>query len=214
MVYNPSFIYNLKVSTYAKVFPKAKVILPDDAPDCFINGNHLKYTHCLDCDGTWMVTARNNVVFLYRYRFQHLNKSQETCFRVKKLEMNPKRLEGHHGLVDRVRIKADLVVSSGADRQVRMWSAWSGTCCRVLNIQLVVKELTEGCFPLVDISGNRLVAVNFDTVYVWDLQESQTDEPIRQFSANERITDIHLTNSTLKFSCYKSVHSYDFWDAT
>ena len=72
----------------------------------------------------------------------------------------------------------------------------------------------EGCFPMVDISGHRLVAVSFDTAYVLDLQDSRSDEPIQQFRASERITGIHLNSSTLKFSCCKTVHVYDFWDAS
>ena len=72
--------------------------------------------------------------------------------------MTPKRLTGHEGLVDSVRIKTDLVVSSGVDRQIRLWSTWSGECCRVIKVQFGGQF--EVCFPMGDISGNRLVAVS------------------------------------------------------
>ena len=126
--------------------------------------------------------------------------------------MTPKQLTGHEGLVDSVRIKTDLVVSSGADRQIRLWSTWSGECCRVIKVQFGGQF--EGCFPMVDISGHRLVAVSFDVAYILDLQGRKADYPIQQFKASERITGIHLNSSTLKFSCCKTVHVYDFWDAS
>ena len=114
------------------------------------------------------------------------------------MELTPKQLTGHEGLVDSVRIKKDLVVSSGADRQIRLWSTWSGECFRVIKVQFGGQF--EGCFPMVDISGHRLVAVSFDVAYILDLQGRKADYPI-QFKASERITGINLNSSTLKFSC-------------
>ena len=100
---------------------------------------------------------------------------KRSFLRINKLKLTPKRLKGHEGLVDSVRMKTDLVVSSGADRQIRLWSTWSGECCRVIKIQFGVQVLVEGCFPMVHISGNRMVSV---TAYVLDLHNSQSDYPI------------------------------------
>ena len=123
-----------------------------------------------------------------------------------KLVMSPKRLKGHTGLVDSVKIQQDMVISSGADKQICLWTIWSGECCRVIQMQG-----HAGCFPMAHISGSRLVAANFDTAYVWDLQ-AKSDEPIQQFTTRERITGIDITDSEVKLSSCKSVDIYDFWD--
>ena len=105
------------------------------------------------------------------------------------------------------------MVSSGADGQIRLWSTWSGECCRIIKVQFGGQEPVEGCFHMVVISGTRLAAVNFATAYVLDLQDRQEEHPVQQVKARERITGIQLTSSTLQFSCCKTVHVRDFWDA-
>ena len=124
------------------------------------------------------------------------------------LKMYPNRLKGHTGLVDSVKIQKDLVVSSGADRQICLWSILSGKCCRVIQMQG-----HAGCFPMAHISGSRLVAANFDTAYAWDLQD-KSNEPIQKFTTRERITGIDITDSEVKLSSCKAVHIYDFWDSS
>ena len=129
--------------------------------------------------------------------------------------MNPlgpgKQLTGHTGLVDRVRIKDDLVISSGSDRQVRLWCPWSSACIRILHIPRGLGD-SEGCFPMTDIFGCRIVAVDFDQVYVWELSDEQRKNPSRKFQAPERVTHVKISKDELMYSSGKDVFFLDFWN--
>ena len=67
-------LYQLKLPNWQEDFDAEieiahteEVKVPEVAQTLFINTNHLGHTHCLDSNDKWLVTARANVVFIYRW---------------------------------------------------------------------------------------------------------------------------------------------------
>ena len=68
-------------------------------------------------------------------------------------------------------------------------------------------------FPKLALDSRYLLVSATDYIDIYDASTIATDlTKMRQMPVQELIVDLHLDKRGLAFSCYKSVHIWDFWN--
>jgi hypothetical protein len=115
---------------------------------------------------------------------------------------------GHTGPVNSVAISAgaEIAVSSGEDRTLRVWDVRTGRCVREIETEVLDKIETEAQHTTVGITSDGAWAVSEDG-RVWDLSTGErtlTPEPTGSAAA-ERVTALNRTDD----GCFEAIGADD-----
>ena len=115
--------------------------------------SYQKQCHCLVSRGRNLVTAHLSQLVVW---------SPPDCH-------TPFTLPGHSELVGQLVLLQDLLVSSGCEKTVKVWSLVSRTCLHTIDCQDGFKNVAP---PKIAVDRNYLLVTKTDTIHIYDSKSS------------------------------------------
>ena len=119
-------------------------------------------------------------------------------------------LRGHAELVGQLKVQNQLLISSGCEKTVMIWSLETMTCLHVLNY---TDKFNNVSYPKIDLDHRYLLVTTSDHIDIWDtssLWSHSAPVKVRSVPVEVLIVSVHLERRGIGFSCYKSVQIMDF----
>ena len=121
----------------------------------------------------------------------------------------PQCLRGHTELVGKTILHNSLAFSSSCDKTVRVWCLITFACVKVLRPENRFRNIS---FPKIAVNSRYLLASSPDHLYIYNVETLRDPgKHMRRIQVPELMTDLHIENRGLAFSCYNAVHIWDFW---
>ena len=116
---------------------------------------------------------------------------------------------GHNELVGKTILHNSLALSSSCDKSVFVWCLVKFSCVKVLKPENRFRNIS---FPKIAVNSRYLLASSPDHVYIYNVETLRDPgKHMRRMQVPELMTELHIENKGLAFSCYNAVHIWDFW---
>jgi len=155
--------------------------------------SYLKACGCLVTNGKFLISAFKRKINIWEI------KSSDITF----------SWIAHSELIGQLEARGNILVSSGCEKIVKIWNLETGSCLNTLSYEDKFNNVSH---PKIALDSRFLLVSGPDQIDFWQADSlSATPVLIRKMPVQELIVDLHLEQRGLAFSCYKSVHIWDFW---
>ena len=153
---------------------------------------YAKVANCLDYDGKILVAAEKRLIFVW-------NEGDRLT-----------TLKGHSEMVGKLILFNRTLYSSSCDKTVRIWNIEAQTCTRILRPENQFKNIS---FPKIAVNEKYLLASSPNHIYIYQPERLHySDKHMRKVQVPELLTDLHIEEKGLAYSCYNAVHIWNFWN--